>query len=283
VKTLVLTALLLGGCLLQADPIKVGDSLGIISTTTGKTYQGAKLTGIEPDGISILYADGGAKIPFSTLSPELQKEFGYNPEQAVEYARDQQYLDQIAQLEFENAKLRQRLNLITENFNAQGPAQPQPPPGSTFNPGSMAPEVALHHHTMDDTDPIQVDRQLSPTAQGAAPPTDPNLKPTRAGYIFFYNYLAHQGSLGTDRFVGGPYNNLTPGQLQNLAQQKWEALSYQDRLVYEQKAQMYGPGPDPNAPRPTEGDSSDPYAHGAKPVLITHEDGSTEVQTETSP
>ena len=97
---------------------KVGDSIGTITATDGKTYVGAKLANVEPDGISILYADGGAKIPFANLSPEFQRQFGYSRDKAAFYAREQQYLAKIDQLEEENARLRMRLKMAVENTQA---------------------------------------------------------------------------------------------------------------------------------------------------------------------
>ena len=192
-------------------PPKSGQSLGTITTTDGKTYADAKLAVVEPDGISIIYSDGGAKIPFSSLSPEMQKEFGYDPEKSAFYAREQQYLAQIDRLQQENAQLRKRLNIASNQDAA---------PSATASSGTQ------------------------------------NLKPTMKGYNYFFNYLKNQSGpfgaqkRGTNHYVyqypKGPFQGMTEGDAKVYAQQQWEALPSDQQVAYEQKAQMYGPGPDPN-------------------------------------
>jgi hypothetical protein len=132
---LILLTFLFLNLALNADPPKSGDSLGTITTTDGKTYADAKLAVIEPDGISILYADGGAKIPFTSLPPAAQKQFGYDLDKSAFYAREQQYLAEIDRLQQENAQLRQRLNLAAAT-----------PPASKAAPASgPKPTVAGFH------------------------------------------------------------------------------------------------------------------------------------------
>jgi len=57
-----------------------------ITTLSGTVYERCKITRIEPDGISVMYAKGIAKIPFTDLPEEYQKEHGYDPERAEEYS-----------------------------------------------------------------------------------------------------------------------------------------------------------------------------------------------------
>lgn len=56
-----------------------------ITTSKGKTYVNAKITQVEPDGISFTHAGGIAKIPFWELTEEMQKKYGYDPVKATEY------------------------------------------------------------------------------------------------------------------------------------------------------------------------------------------------------
>jgi len=42
-------------------------------TTDGKTYQEVKIEKIEKDYVTIFYAEGGVRIPISTLPDDLQK------------------------------------------------------------------------------------------------------------------------------------------------------------------------------------------------------------------
>ncbi len=183
----------------QGEPPKSGQDLGTITTTDGKTYTAAKLAVIEPDGISILYADGGAKIAFTSLSPEIQKEFGYDPEKGAFFAREQQYLAQIAKLQEENAGLRKRLN------------------------------IAASTHDTTATSPNQ------------------KQQPSIAGFhVFFYElksqskgYEKLQGS-GPQRLQGGSFAGMTEAEAELAAQSRWAPMPYEDKMVYEQKAAMYG-------------------------------------------
>jgi hypothetical protein len=100
---------------------KQGDDLGTITTTDGNVYLGAKLREVAPDGITIVDSDGGAKIAFEKLPPELQLKFGYDPQKAQEYSQDQGAQIQIAQLQDENAKTTIR------TFPVQRSAKPSTP------------------------------------------------------------------------------------------------------------------------------------------------------------
>jgi hypothetical protein len=101
-------------CFLSADtvsvPPKPGDDLGAITTADGKTYTGVKLVGSEPDGITIIYSDGGAKISFQNLPVDLQKRFGIDPNKAEIYALKTHYERQIADLTEQNMKLHYQLS-----------------------------------------------------------------------------------------------------------------------------------------------------------------------------
>ena len=64
--TILLLALSL--TILRADDIK---------TTTGQEYKDATISRAEPDGLVIMYSAGIVKIPFTELSPEIQKKYGF--------------------------------------------------------------------------------------------------------------------------------------------------------------------------------------------------------------
>jgi hypothetical protein len=66
-------------CLLLASPLWAEDW----TTTDGKTYKDVKVIQVDPDGVSILDADGGAKIPMTNLSVDLQKRFNYDSAKAA--------------------------------------------------------------------------------------------------------------------------------------------------------------------------------------------------------
>ena len=57
-----------------------------IKTLTGTEYKSAKISRVEPDGIVIVHSAGIVKIPFTELSDDLKKKYGYDPEKAKAYA-----------------------------------------------------------------------------------------------------------------------------------------------------------------------------------------------------
>jgi hypothetical protein len=56
-------------------------------TITGKEYKNAKVSRVEPDGIVISFSGGIVKLPFTELSPELQKQYHFNPQAAADFQR----------------------------------------------------------------------------------------------------------------------------------------------------------------------------------------------------
>jgi hypothetical protein len=76
VKRFIWVATLLASTTLLADSI---------TTLSGKKYSGATVTRVEPDGLSITYDDGLAKIPFTDLAPEIRTKYGYDPQKAAEW------------------------------------------------------------------------------------------------------------------------------------------------------------------------------------------------------
>jgi hypothetical protein len=69
----------------HADNITGTDPDRTIVALDGTKYEKVVVTGTNADGIRISYSDGTAKIPFENLSPELQKEFGYDPARASQF------------------------------------------------------------------------------------------------------------------------------------------------------------------------------------------------------
>lgn len=58
-----------------------------IVTLSGSRYEKAIVTGLAPDAISVTHSSGVARIPFIDLSPEIQKQYGYDPLKAAEYQK----------------------------------------------------------------------------------------------------------------------------------------------------------------------------------------------------
>ena len=59
-----------------------------IETVNHHLYKDATVSRVEPDGIVITMKSGIVKIPFTELSEEYQKRFGYDPEAAKVFAAD---------------------------------------------------------------------------------------------------------------------------------------------------------------------------------------------------
>jgi hypothetical protein len=51
-------------------------------TTDGTVYQDVKVIKVEDDAVTVLFKDGGARVPLIKLPPDLQKRFSYDPVKA---------------------------------------------------------------------------------------------------------------------------------------------------------------------------------------------------------
>jgi hypothetical protein len=56
-----------------------------ITTAIGLVYTNVVVQRVEPDGITLMTRKGMTKIPFSELTKDLQKQYNYNPSNAVAY------------------------------------------------------------------------------------------------------------------------------------------------------------------------------------------------------
>jgi hypothetical protein len=76
-------------------PVTVSNSLpSSIITTDGQIYKNVKLLRVVPDGLLVEYLldsgwTGVARLKFTKLSKSLQKQFGYDPQKASAYEKDQ--------------------------------------------------------------------------------------------------------------------------------------------------------------------------------------------------
>lgn len=82
-KTIILIICLLQPVLGQ-DPPK---EFAKLETTNGRVYEHVTVRKIEPDGISIMHADGSAKIVFEQLPEDVRRSLGYDPEKSKNYNR----------------------------------------------------------------------------------------------------------------------------------------------------------------------------------------------------
>jgi hypothetical protein len=78
------------------------------TTTDGKTYQNVQVLSHNAAYVTILDEDGGGRIPLSSLPPDLQKRFGYDPAQAPAIIAATQAADQRDKLAVGEEKDRMR-------------------------------------------------------------------------------------------------------------------------------------------------------------------------------
>src|SRR6266404_7227737 len=60
-----------------------------IETLNHQVYKNATISRAEPDGIVVMHSAGIVKIPFSELTPEYAKRFGYDPAKAASFTAQQ--------------------------------------------------------------------------------------------------------------------------------------------------------------------------------------------------
>ena len=110
------------------------DATNTIVTVIGHVYHHAKVTLVEPDGVTIKYTPdvggfGGIKIPFEELPLKYQQQYGFDPQQAAAYVEakgkkeeQQKRATQLAeakqaQLDYEQAK--EDYEQAKEEFDAE--------------------------------------------------------------------------------------------------------------------------------------------------------------------
>lgn len=110
------------------------DATNTIVTVFGHVYHHAKVTLVEPDGVTIKYTPdeggfGGIKIAFENLPLKYRQQYGYDPQQAAAYVEakgkkeeqqkqaDQQAKAKQAQLDYEQAK--EDYEQAKEEFDAE--------------------------------------------------------------------------------------------------------------------------------------------------------------------
>ena len=92
-------------------------------TINGQEYKHATVSRVEPDGIVITFSGGIVKIPFTDLSPEIQKKYGYDPQAAADFQEQTYQADVIRARQLAEAREKRR-----QELEAQSRSQPQPAP-----------------------------------------------------------------------------------------------------------------------------------------------------------
>ena len=70
----------------QAPAIELPTAPVDIVTTDGRQFKNVTITKLEPDGITLMTDSGLEKIPFTSLSKEIQSKYNYDPQRAAAYA-----------------------------------------------------------------------------------------------------------------------------------------------------------------------------------------------------
>jgi hypothetical protein len=118
-------------------------------TRDGKVYHDYKVLGHDAGFITIMYSDGGGKIPLSELPDDLQQKYGYNKVQADAFvqasiAQDRQDRQAVANEE------RRHQQQMAANAHAQNSVAPPPAPGlvqAVPPPLSPSPANSLPAHS----------------------------------------------------------------------------------------------------------------------------------------
>src|SRR5713101_5615810 len=93
-----------------------------ITTLDGKVYKDCEVSRVFPDSICVLFSGGGARVKFANLPEPVREKYGYNPEQAANFARAE-----AAREERERAILAaQRAQIAAQRRAAAAAAATQP-------------------------------------------------------------------------------------------------------------------------------------------------------------
>src|SRR5439155_1562636 len=95
-------------------------------TINGQEYKNVTVSRVEPDGIVITFSGGIVKIPFTELSPEIQKKYGYDSKASADF-QQQTYQADVARTRQLSAAMEKR----RREFEELSKSQPQPAPAST--------------------------------------------------------------------------------------------------------------------------------------------------------
>jgi hypothetical protein len=123
-------------------------------TTDGKVYQNVTVVKSEPDAVTILHHDGGARVPLANLSPDLQKKFNYDPvaAKAAVAARAQADAEnaKALQAEMDLARDQKQAMLIATDPRVQnGTLAPVETPSTSTSSDPLAAPTDPTHHSME--------------------------------------------------------------------------------------------------------------------------------------
>ena len=95
-------------------------------TIEGKEYKNAKVSRVEPDGIVITFSGGIVKLPFTELSPEIQKKYGYDPKAAEDFQQQTYQGDVVKARQLGEAREKRQQELEALSKSQLQPTTPVP-------------------------------------------------------------------------------------------------------------------------------------------------------------
>ena len=111
-------------------------------TVEGKGYKNVTVSRVEPDGIVITFSGGIVKIPFTELSSEIQKKYGYDPKAAADFQQQTYQADVLRTRQMAEAREKRQRDL-----EALAQSQPQTAPPVPAERQSVA--SSLHGSALD--------------------------------------------------------------------------------------------------------------------------------------
>lgn len=120
------------------------------TTSDGKTYKNVVITKVEADCVTILHADGGARINIATLPPDIQKQLNYDPDLAAEASSKRTEQEKAAdaalakEIAARNARLQAEALKEQAAAAAAQPAEPTPTPTPAPPPAPPPPPSGRH-------------------------------------------------------------------------------------------------------------------------------------------
>jgi hypothetical protein len=79
-----------------------------LTTRDGKVYRNYTVLGHDIGYITIMYADGGGKIPLSNLPAELQAKYGYDPAKSAQFVKQDTEADRKARTDIAQTEAAQK-------------------------------------------------------------------------------------------------------------------------------------------------------------------------------
>jgi hypothetical protein len=133
-------------------------------TIDGKEYKNATVSRVEPDGIVITFSGGIVKVPFTELSPEIQKKYGYDSQAAADFQK-QSYeagLARAREISEANEKRQQDLASVATPLPAASTPAERQPISTSLRDGALDRNVGPKPEQLPDGTVPSLDKQIRP-------------------------------------------------------------------------------------------------------------------------